>query len=425
MVQITIRGAVGHRLAVPDLIAAEALHRLRNQLVLPRLAQFSYVKYFANKIGDTITIKKPYKAKAQTGRTLTTDKLIDRTLEVKVDKRFHFGLKVNDEEKTLDITSFGDRYMQAGIEEIADHFDAEGAKELAKACFFAHGTPSKALTAKIGAEIRAHSVEYAIPSTKRNWALLNPLDMVGLWDDLKSINLPSKVGEMLKERYMGKLSTYNVFESVHLPYLEVADFGTSTPLVKGGSQSGSSLITDGWAASTKVLNAGQLFTIAGVETVQPVGERRTLGRLQTFNVLEDVTSDTNGVATIKVSPEINDGTLTALDGTGASVTLSAYQTVTAEPADDAVITVLGTKGKRYRQGCFFEGRMLEYLPIILQKLDSSMRAGEATDWMTGLNFTYHQSADISKMEETSRVDTMFGVKNVYPELGIRWLGPEV
>lgn len=421
----TIRGAVGHRLEVPDLIAAEALHRLRNQLLIPRLGQFTYEKYFESQIGNTITVKRPYKAKAQTGRTLVVDKLIDRSVEISVDKRFHFGLKVNDEERTFDITAFGDRYMQAGVEEIADHFDEEGGKELVYGSFFSHGTLGNALTSKTAAEIRAHAVEYAIPRNMRNWALINPLDLVGLHDDLKSLDLPPMVSEVIRQRFMGRLSGFSVFESVHLPYIEIADYMSSTPLVNGVNEQGDEIDTDGWANSIKVLNKGQLFTIAGVETIQPLGSRRTLGRLQTFTVLEDVTSSGTGTATIKIAPEINDGTLTATDGTGAAVALAAYQTVDARPADNAAITVLGTKGKRYRQGVFFEGGALEYVPVKLKKIESNLRAGDVTDPMTGLNLTFHQGGAIEGLTETSRIDTMFGVKNVYAELCIRFLGPEV
>lgn len=79
--------------------------------------------------------------------------------------------------------------------------------------------------------------------------------------------------------------------------------GTSTPLVKGGSQTGSSLLTDGWDAGvTGILKAGDYvaFDVDG-------GDRRLL-RV----VTADVNSDGSGNATlpldfpIRTSPDDNE-----------------------------------------------------------------------------------------------------------------------
>jgi hypothetical protein len=83
--------------------------------------------------------------------------------------------------------------------------------------------------------------------------------------------------------------------------------GTGTPLVKGASQTGKSLITDGWTASqTGILKAGDLITLASIPWV--------------FEVTADCDSDgaTPSVATIPISPGILAG---------------------ASPADNAAIVV--------------------------------------------------------------------------------------
>jgi hypothetical protein len=70
--------------------------------------------------------------------------------------------------------------------------------------------------------------------------------------------------------------------------------GTGTPLVNGGSQTGSSLITDGWTASqTGILKAGDYFQLG------------TGSSSKLYKVLADANSDGSGNATFDIFPEIN------------------------------------------------------------------------------------------------------------------------
>ena len=62
--------------------------------------------------------------------------------------------------------------------------------------------------------------------------------------------------------------------------------GGGTPLVNGSSQTGSSLITDGWPASKTVLRAGDYFSVNG----------------ELKQVTSDVLSDGSGNATIPFKP---------------------------------------------------------------------------------------------------------------------------
>ena len=86
--------------------------------------------------------------------------------------------------------------------------------------------------------------------------------------------------------------------------------GSGTPLVNGASQTGNSLITDGWTASqTGILKAGDYFQLG------------TGSSSKLYKVLNDANSDGSGNATFDIFPEIN----TAV-------------------ADDTAITVSSAKG---------------------------------------------------------------------------------
>ena len=81
-----------------------------------------------------------------------------------------------------------------------------------------------------------------------------------------------------------------------------------TPLVKGASQTGSSLITDGWTASqTGILKAGDYFQLG------------TGSSSKLYKVLADANSDGSGIATFDIFPGINTAVAddSALDVTAA------------------------------------------------------------------------------------------------------------
>ena len=86
--------------------------------------------------------------------------------------------------------------------------------------------------------------------------------------------------------------------------------GTGTPLVKGGSQTGGSIITDGWTVSqTGILKAGDWLQLGSGSTAR------------LYKVLADANSDGSGDATFDIWPNLR-----------------------SSPADDAAITVASASG---------------------------------------------------------------------------------
>lgn len=99
----------------------------------------------------------------------------------------------------------------------------------------------------------------------------------------------------------------------HQNWLTTLGAGGGTPLVNGASQTGSSIITDGWPNSTLVLKAGDVVQFAGVTLV--------------YDVTADVTSDGSGNATIPISPNIFSGGSPAEN---AAVTITASVLIRAK-----------------------------------------------------------------------------------------------
>jgi hypothetical protein len=83
----------------------------------------------------------------------------------------------------------------------------------------------------------------------------------------------------------GSANTFNAFDPDCKTPRGTA---TGTPLVNGGSQTGSSLVTDGWTHSVTVLRAGDYFSVNG----------------ELKRVTADATSDGSGNATLNFKPAL-------------------------------------------------------------------------------------------------------------------------
>jgi hypothetical protein len=81
----------------------------------------------------------------------------------------------------------------------------------------------------------------------------------------------------------GRANTFNAFDPEGK---ELRGTGIGTPLVNGASQTGSSLVTDGWGANQIVLRTGDYFSVNS----------------ELKMVTEDILSDGSGNATINFKP---------------------------------------------------------------------------------------------------------------------------
>ncbi len=77
----------------------------------------------------------------------------------------------------------------------------------------------------------------------------------------------------------------------HQMFVDTLGAGGGTPLVNGATQTGASINSDGWPATTTVLKAGDLVTFATGPTL-------------VYDITADVTSDGGGAAALPVSPNV-------------------------------------------------------------------------------------------------------------------------
>lgn len=110
----------------------------------------------------------------------------------------------------------------------------------------------------------------------------------GWWEC--SLTLPPIVGETAVNNWRAFIgAAQGAVNDFQVPVNEIAQSSaTATPLVNGASQTGRSLITDGWPPSTTVLYGGQFVTINN----------------QLLQLTNNIVSDSSGNATITFAPAI-------------------------------------------------------------------------------------------------------------------------
>ena len=192
-------------------------------------------------------------------------------------------------------------------------------------------------------------------------------------------------------------------------------YTASTPLVNGASQTGSTISTDGWASGAATLNKGDVFTIAGVNSVNPLSYSST-GRLQQF-VVTATTSDASGaMATLTISTSL--------------ITPGQLQTVDASPANNAVITVLGTTAAAggtlatttSPQSFVYHPDAFAFVMADLMKPGAGAESTTVRSKSLGFSIRMVEQYQIGTDQNPSRLDILIGAATIQARLASRVWG---
>lgn len=402
-----------------SLVLRDTLAHLENDLVLGNLVNTDFSKEFT-KVGDTVNVRKPVRFSGQSDNldvSSYNEDIIEGKTAIQLKKTETIKFKIDPKDRVLSVEKMRERYVEPAVIKLKDRIEAEIAK-LYNQVYWFDGTPGTLPASFKALGTPGAIMTYAgIPTSGRN-AVHNPDTSLELADSLKTVYVQDKAKSAFEEAKVGRYAGFDNFTSVHIPRHTVGAHG-GTPLVNGASQDVAysavkdtweqELVTDGWTNSvTGILKAGDVFTIAGVNAVNPVSKQDT-GRLQTFVVKADADSGAStGPATLTISPPI--------------IASGAYQTVTAAPADNAAITVkTGTASTSYPQSLLFHRNAFT---LVTRPLEIPTGEGLATETISGnkVSLSVSKWVDGNTLAENCRLDMLFDVVAVYPHLAMRLTG---
>jgi len=410
---------MANEIITPSIIAKEALVQLENNMVFGNIVHRDYKQEF-KKVGATVDIRKPVKFHTVSGAALSKQDVTEGTTNITIDKQEHVAFEFTTADQALSIEQYSERYIKPGMIALANTMDRDIAS-LYSSVWNWVGTPGQTINSFADLSKGPERLdEMAVQEDGRIGALA-PRDryglaatQTGLFSDKLSIGA-------YESARLGDISGAMTYATQNVRNHTVGALG-GTPLVDGANQNVTystarntntqTLNTDGWSNSvTGVLKKGDVFTVAGVYAVNPVPARGTDGKdvldfLQQFVVTADADSDGSGDAALTISPAI--------------ITTGPYQTVSAAPADNAAITVVGSAATAYRSNLVMHKNAFALAICDLEPPNGG--AKHFTQRHNGLSVRVVEQYDINTDANILRMDVLYGVKAIYPDLATRISG---
>jgi len=398
-------------LLTTDKVANDMLARWKNNLVLTKSVYRDLESQFGE-IGDTVNVKLPNNVIINSGNVATTttplnDKTVALTINKQKNVKFAWGMK----DKKLSINQFGERYLEPAANRLANVVDIDIATEMRKA-YTPFGTVGSALTYTDVTMGQAYAQDIAIPTDNMCRLVTNTIDRANISNAISALQQQQLVKDAIQKGYAGEIAGFNTFFSQNLITHTVGDH-LGTEVVDGVIGNGTTI--DVKTSQAAALAVGDRFTVAGVTEINPITKQPT-GRLQTFTVLSGTLSGATG--TVTVSPTINKGGGTTLDGDGNTITTAMDQNMVSDGATDPAITVLGDATGTYREN-YIMHRDAVAMAMVFMDLPSSGHGSRASDKQTGLNINVAEYFDGDNYQNALRMDILYGVKMVRPDLIMR------
>lgn len=391
-------------------MAKETLRHFETANTFSKFVNKHYAKEYtqsSSRPGTTITIPKPARATVTAGATATFPDQTEDSVTLTVGQ-YNSSFAPTSVEMTTSVSNdeFSERYLKPHAIALAAQIDRDGLALVTTSVANAAGTPGttpSALSTFLTG--RAIALEHGMPADNQVSMILNPAGEASILDATKALfHGTSELDRQYKE---GKMGLALGMKWSMDPLVASRTVGTQggTPLVNGAAQTGASLITDGWTNSvTNVLRAGDIFTIANVFAVNPV-TKQTTGRLQQFVVTTSTNSDGSGNATLAISPSI--------------VATGTTQNVTAGPADNAAITVLGATGASAVSNIGFHKDAFTMACVPMMTYGGLARSSIEYDPDSGISLRVTQGMDITNDKLLTRVDALYGWAATRPEWAFR------
>jgi hypothetical protein len=368
------------------------------------------------RVGNTVNARLPQRFTVTDGQSLQLQNLYDQTVPITLTNQKNVAFGYSSAQATTELDNIRQRYVQPAAESLANAADVLAFQDVYRDIYSSVGTPGTTPSTTLTyLQAGVKLTDLATPMTGR-CAVLDQLAMATLANTSSTLFNPSSaISENYRRGQFGRnqLGFDDWLQDPNCPAHTTGTFTASTPVTNGASQTGSSLITDGWASGATSLKKGDTFTVAGVYSINPLSYQST-GRLQQFVVTADI-SDTTGDMTIAISPSI--------------ITSGALQTVSAAPADGAAITVWsanptgGTLATTVsKTSMMFHKDAFAFVMADLIRPGAGASATTVRSKQWGIAIRMVEQYQIATDQNPSRLDMLIGAATVQARLACRGQG---
>ena len=364
------------------LIAQRALPLLKDKISFLPLVSRGYDDTF-RKEGDTIQVIKPSRTSTVDGSADISGSFNDineSAVEITLDTQRAVPFVVTSKEKTLNVDSFQRQVIEPAVVALAEYVNSALAGLYKDVPYYygASGTTPSTLSDLTG--VRRILQENRVPQANRALVLDFAAESSFLnLDKLVEVD-KSGVNSALRDAALGRVMGMTLFSDAGIKTHTAGTFtAVGTPLVNGTIAAGSSTIAMDGGAGTETILKGDIMEIDGYQYV---------------------------------------ATADAVAAAGA-ISVSVYPAVQATIADDTPVTFPDkTAGAHVANLAFHKSAFC----FATAPLAPTSGAESFTVSYDGLSIRVVRDYDINVDKEKWRMDILFGVKTIYPELAARLLG---
>src|SRR6266404_6751076 len=369
-------------LLTSSIVTKESLVILANNLVMAGRVNRQFEDQMGAKIGTQLTIRKPNKFIVSEGAGLQVQDIIEPSTTITISNQSHVDFQFGTSALTLVVEEFRERYLKPAMEKLANRID-RGVLANIPNVYNEVGTPGTTPNAfSFIANVAQRLDEEAAPQNDRT-LVLNPKAYWGVTVGISTVFVTS-VAEPGFKGFIPNIANFEIFMDQNIPTQQTGAYG-GTPTVTG------------------LLNIGDVFTISGVNAVNPESLAST-GSLRNFVVTATANSNGSGSSSLSIFPPI--------------VTTGAFQTVDVSPASGATITVIsGAANSNLAKNIGFTKDAFGLVTVPLIMPDGvDFKAQEA---YKGISLRTIRAYDINNDVMPTRIDVLWGTATYYPELACR------
>lgn len=381
-----------------DVIAKRALATFQNENPFLMTGNRGYEGDFDKgeyTVGETINIRRQNHFNILDGRVGQIQSVRERSVPLTISHQYHHELAVTSKSLTLDVNEFQERYIDPIIQEICFQAELDLAIDATNNLSLYTGSAGSPInTYQAIADTTAKMKEMAMPVKGKAYLALGPRDEAALKGSLQNSFNEVLNKDISQKGRIGRLDIFDIFSSQALSRQVAGTPGAGPVLVNsaGGVASGGIIPMDGFTNSVTVFKRGDIFSIAGVETVNPVGRKAT-GQDMQFVVTADVVSNGSGEANVSVSPAI------------ISELSNPNRNVSNIIPNNAVVTVVGS----HNVNVAYCMRGLDIVNPPLEVMDA-IKQYRHNDSATRTSLRVGFQADILEDVNVMRIDALMGFR---------------
>ena len=397
---------MANTLLASDVVLAESLRLFLNENSLLRTVNKQYSNEFARtgaKIGSTVRIRKPNDYIVASGPALQVQDTTESSITLSITQQKHVDISFDTATRSLTIDEYSDRYLKPMINDLAGAVAVDLMAAVEGVCNYVANTdgsnnvisPTAGTWLKAGALLDQNSVTR---SGRR--VVMDPVTQANTVSSLTGFFNPAdKIGKQFRSgQISGPTLGFDEWMMDQTVLVRTAGTFSAGGTVNGANQSGSTITVN---AITGTLNKGDIITFAGVNAVNRVTKQST-GSLRQFAVTANVAT---GATSIPIYPPLTP----PVNGQNVQ-----YQTVTASPANGAVMALVNKAGETTRKNIVMLPEALTLATVDLVKPTGAVIEVSQMS-MDGVSMRMLTDYINGTDQIATRIDVLYGVLLVRPE----------